>query len=389
VTRTSDPMSEPKTPPQRDEASDLPEEIRRKLDALDAQLETIDHYALLGIPRGATRAQVRSAFLVAAPPFHPDKYFGRKISGEYGPKMQRVFARMAMAHDMLLDDERRAKYDRALPPPLPPPPPPVAPSPPPPSASDRPPDSRHVEAPPASTRHPSSSTMRAAMGSSPEFDRTRAQAFATRLAGSSRMRAATPVQQFHALGTPKPGTAQRPGTPANAGQPIQPKRLSSSTMPAVDPKAAVDSLRRRYEEQVARQQPKPAQPSAADQAAAKEATRVAEIAKAKEAEGKQEYAQAAVAWVRAFDAVPTAETANRAALCFRRAGTDLRRAAKYGEEAVKIDPNKATYRVTLALAYADAGLVLRARGEIERALALDPQNASVKEASQKIKAMKG
>ncbi len=371
-------MTEPKTPPpgQDDGASDLPEEIRKRLDALDARLGTIDHYAILGLARGATRAQVRSAFLAAAPAFHPDRYFGKKLGAGYGAKMQRVFARMAMAHDTLIDDERRAQYDRALPPPLPQAAPP---SPPP-------------EPPPESVRQPepqgdpkSSSTMRAAMGSSPEFDRTRAQAFATRLAGSSRMRAATPVQAFHALGTP-----QKPGHQSQPGQPVQPKRLSSSTMPAVDSKAAVDSLRRRYEEQVARQQPKAAPPaSASEQAASKELTRVTEIAKAKESEGKQEFVQAAASWVRAFEAVPTAESAFRAGVCFRRAGTDMRKAAKYGEEAVKIDPNKASYRVALALAYADAGLVLRARGEIERALALEPKSDSVKEAAQKIKSMAG
>jgi tetratricopeptide (TPR) repeat protein len=175
---------------------------------------------------------------------------------------------------------------------------------------------------------------------------------------------------------------------------VQPKRLSSSTMPAVDPKAAVDSLRRRYEESVARQQPKqgqqgPAPVTVAEQSAAREQVRTGETAKAKEAEGKQEYAQAAAAWVRVYEAAPSAETANRAALCFRRAGSDMRKAAKYGEEAVKLDPNKASYRVTLALAYADAGLVLRARGEIERAMALEPKSESVKEAAQKIKSMAG
>jgi Tfp pilus assembly protein PilF len=43
--------------------------------------------------------------------------------------------------------------------------------------------------------------------------------------------------------------------------------------------------------------------------------------------------------------------------------------------------------VNLALAYADAGLGRRARGEIDRALALDPQSATAREAAQRIKSM--
>jgi len=119
----------------------------------------------------------------------------------------------------------------------------------------------------------------------------------------------------------------------------------------------------------------------------KEQQRTADMAKAKEAEQRQEFAAAAAAWARAFDAGPNADVANRAALCFRRAGTDLHRATRYGEEAVKLDPNKAAYRVNLALAYADAGLGRRARGEIDRALALDPQSATAREAAQRIKSM--
>ena len=88
--------------------------------------------------------------------------------------------------------------------------------------------------------------------------------------------------------------------------------------------------------------------------------------------------QILIAWAKAFDANPTADSAHRAMLCFRRLGNDPRRAVKYGEEAVKLEPKKATYRMALALAYADAGLGVRANGEIGRALALEPQNPKIK-----------
>jgi tetratricopeptide (TPR) repeat protein len=107
--------------------------------------------------------------------------------------------------------------------------------------------------------------------------------------------------------------------------------------------------------------------------------------RARDAEGKQDFTQAAAAWARVFDLAPTAESAHRAAAAFRRAGADPRRGARYGEEAVKLDPNKSAYRVTLALIYADAGLNLRARGEIERAQALEPNSVLVKEALARLK----
>lgn len=44
------------------------------------------------------------------------------------------------------------------------------------------------------------------------------------------------------------------------------------------------------------------------------------------------------------------------------------------QAAVKLDPKKAEYRVMLAELYRDLGLMLRARGEAERALGIDPNN---------------
>src|SRR5207244_11020102 len=73
---------------------------------------------LLGLARTATRAEVRSAFLKIAPRFHPDRFFGKKL-GVYAEKMQRIFGNLSIAHDTLVDDVKRAAYDRNLPPALP------------------------------------------------------------------------------------------------------------------------------------------------------------------------------------------------------------------------------------------------------------------------------
>ncbi len=323
-------MADPKN--DADAASDLPEELVRRIESLHARLGTMDYFTLLGLPRSATRAQVRQAFLALAPQFHPDKYFGKRL-GPYSAKLQRVFAQISVAHDTLANDELRAEYARGLPP------------------------------PPAPTRAPSSpdaaevarTTSRPPMSEGAAAAAAR-QAFASRLAGhsSARMRAGTPAPPFAALGTPGrafvPPAGARPASSA-----------SSPGVPAADPQAAVNALRRRYEDSVAQARgkqtvgnvqaaeaavargdfteaarlyraatehssdPKLRAVLAQAETKAKDQQRAAAVVKGKEAEEKQEYAEAGANWARAFELAPAAETAHRAALCFRRS-----RASKAG-----------------------------------------------------------
>jgi hypothetical protein len=357
-----------------DTASDLPPELIQRIDSMHERLGQLDYFVILGLTRAATRAQVRQAFLTLAPQYHPDKYFGRNL-GAYGQKMDRVFAQLSAAHDTLVDDERRAAYVRGLPPEAPPPPPTPAPAP----GSDRP--AMHA-APPA----------KATDAAAAAAARARQQAFAAKLAGPNRIgtpmpgRIGTPMPGR--AGTPMPGTVPRGPTPARAFEAL--RRPSSPGMPAVDPQAAVEALKRRYEESVAQSRGTTQSrglAQAAQAAASKTQQQAEAVAKAKDAEGKQDYADAGTHWAHAFDLLPAGDTAHRASVCFRRGG-DLRRAARYGDEAVKLDAHKANYHLNLALIYADLGMGVRARGEIERAHTLDPQSAQVKEAIIRIKAMK-
>jgi tetratricopeptide (TPR) repeat protein len=407
-----------------DGETDLPDDVKRRIDDMLARVGAVDHYTLLGLGRSASRAEVRAAFRERAPAFHPDRYFGRKL-GVYSERMQRVFAQMSLAHDTLIDDVRRIKYDATLPPPAPSeeaapivetamPAPPKGATPPPeaddPSSGDRStlagivPEAAAKSDRPRSPSPPSTGT-RAAQPSSPEMERAKAQAFAARLAGNATAR-------------------MRPGAGAPGGaQPAsrKPVRASTPGMAAIDPKAAVESLRRRYEEQKERAMSSQAKQHVQAAQAAEgrgeyaEAARLYRLAlgtssdatlkavavqaeerareqacqqsvvRAKEAEAQQQWPEAGTAWARAFDLVPNAEYAHGAANAFRRMGTDLRRAVRYGEDAVKLDPKNPTYRVTLALIYMDAGLMRRAHGEMERALALDPKSKVVKEAAARLK----
>jgi tetratricopeptide (TPR) repeat protein len=57
------------------------------------------------------------------------------------------------------------------------------------------------------------------------------------------------------------------------------------------------------------------------------------------------------------------------------------------QAAVKLDPNNGEYRVMLAELYRDLGLMLRARGEAERAVAADPNNAKAKDLLRALKSV--
>jgi molecular chaperone DnaJ len=64
-----------------------------------------DHYALLGIPRSATRAEIRRAYRVLALQLHPDR-------AGYASTM--LFQRLVEAYQVLSDPVERAAYDKRL-----------------------------------------------------------------------------------------------------------------------------------------------------------------------------------------------------------------------------------------------------------------------------------
>jgi molecular chaperone DnaJ len=64
-----------------------------------------DHYALLGVPRSATRAELRRAYRLLALKLHPDR-------AGYGSTM--MFQRVAEAYRVLHDPLSRAEYDHQL-----------------------------------------------------------------------------------------------------------------------------------------------------------------------------------------------------------------------------------------------------------------------------------
>lgn len=65
----------------------------------------LDPYAVLGVPRSATEAEIKKAYRAKAKALHPDQHPGDKEKEE-------EFKRVSLAFDILGDTEKRAKFDR-------------------------------------------------------------------------------------------------------------------------------------------------------------------------------------------------------------------------------------------------------------------------------------
>ncbi len=68
-------------------------------------MEKRDYYEVLGVPRGATKEEIKKAYRKQALKYHPDKNPGDK-------KAEEKFKEAASAYEVLSNDEKRARYDR-------------------------------------------------------------------------------------------------------------------------------------------------------------------------------------------------------------------------------------------------------------------------------------
>jgi curved DNA-binding protein CbpA len=92
---------------------DLEPERRQYVTDVYAQLDTITHYALLGVNRMADKKAIKNAYYRLAGLVHTDRYFGKRL-GSYKAKMEAIFARTSLAYEILSSTEKRQKYDALL-----------------------------------------------------------------------------------------------------------------------------------------------------------------------------------------------------------------------------------------------------------------------------------
>jgi tetratricopeptide (TPR) repeat protein len=138
-----------------------------------------------------------------------------------------------------------------------------------------------------------------------------------------------------------------------------------------DPIAAAQSLRlalQNHDDPVVRAK------LAAVEEAANERLHARHVARARVAERREQWSEAAESYEQAHALRAEAWSAERAANALRLSGGDLRRAVQLADQAVLAEPDVAAYRLTLGEVCLAAKLSKRAAAEAERALALDPAN---------------
>jgi tetratricopeptide (TPR) repeat protein len=100
-------------PAELDEPVDLDMARKRRILDIFYRLDGLSHYELLEVDTHADKKAVKSAYFELVNQFHPDRYFGKNL-GSFKPRLERLFARVTEAHDVLTRTEARDEYDRYL-----------------------------------------------------------------------------------------------------------------------------------------------------------------------------------------------------------------------------------------------------------------------------------
>lgn len=392
----------PDNAPELTEEVDLPADLRRSILGLHQVLNSLDHYAILGIERDSDKKAVRRQYFALAAIYHPDRYF-RKNLGSFKLKMETIFAKVTAASDVLSDKAQRADYDAYL------------------GDVER---SRAVEA-----------MLRNVMS-----EVETAQQTALEEAGAPEEPAAV-AELPPASTTPRPPAGPKPGSVSDqlrrealakrlgGGRPVPkpaPPVTKVTPVPAVVTReaatGAVDALRRRYQERIEASRRHQAEKYCAAGAGAEErkdlvaaavAYRVAltflregeplfvkanqviakadvqlgetYVRQARHEEQHKRWEDASKSWTRAAKLRPTDPVVHeRAANALTKSAGDLHQAAQFAKTAVAIEPNNAEYRCTLAAVYIAAGLHLNARRELEAAAPLAVDDANIQALMKKL-----
>ncbi|MCL4820304.1 MAG: DnaJ domain-containing protein [Vicinamibacteria bacterium] len=87
--------------------------LRQEIETLWADLRNRDHFAVLGVGREATAAEIKAAFYRQAKRYHPDVHHDPALV-DLGAKLEDIFGRVVEAHKVLADSESRGRYRAAL-----------------------------------------------------------------------------------------------------------------------------------------------------------------------------------------------------------------------------------------------------------------------------------
>lgn len=372
-------------PADLDEDVEIDPERRRRILDLFYRLDDYTYYELLNVSEAADKKQVKSAYYLLAPEFHPDKFF-RKRLGSYKQKIEAIFTRVTLAHDVLTARPRREEYDEYL-------------------------AQTHKNRTMSALLEQSARDIAAvesaldeqarAIAGSPSAPPPSPGRYAPETLPPLSMQARREILAKKLMGGARPGTTTPPPAPT-AKENAQ---------------AAAESLRARFEwarAEAMRQQIGRYVESGRtaldrkDYAAAANAFRIAaslspedmtlqqtaeEVAKQaavalaagflKQAEyeaSHNRWSEASLSFAKAAAGMPdNARVHERVAVATLKASGNARRAIEFARKAVEMAPKEPEYRITLARAYLAAGLEKSADGELDRAHQLAPKDARIRD----------
>lgn len=95
-----------------DSALDLPLEFQEKVLAFEARLDR-PYHEILGVPRDADERSIKRAYFDLSKLYHPDRYFRREI-GPFAKRLDRIFKKVVIAYELLMDPATRSEAERSL-----------------------------------------------------------------------------------------------------------------------------------------------------------------------------------------------------------------------------------------------------------------------------------
>lgn len=398
-----------------------------------ARIEHDTHYELLGIDSAADKKAVKAAFFELVNVFHTDRFFGKDL-GTFRARLEKIFAALTRAHDTLTRDKKRSDYDQYLasvnltrg----------VRDSHTPGRLSANAPSTPAIPAAPRAPKISVSSGTESELdgsGGAQETDRQSlrapaptSQAATGTAANSSRIPDSDALKRLlakkfgHREGPPSRPGGVAPSDPVatssadpdlvkkHIGEQMR-ARFEARNAGAASPRSQVEhylelaqGARERNEWGSAMNalrvglslEPEDAELKARLEAYQQEANRALadqfadqgryEESDALYARAARSYEKAAIGKQLSCQGHRAASLFERASHCLMEADGDERKAVELARQAVVLDP-KAGHRLTLARAYERAKMKTSALGEVERALATEPNHEEAKAAQKRLK----
>jgi curved DNA-binding protein CbpA len=91
---------------------ELPVELQQRILDFEARLDR-PYHEILGVARDADERAIKRAYFKLSKDFHPDRYFRRRL-GAFAERLDRIFKRVALAYELLMDPTTRAELERSL-----------------------------------------------------------------------------------------------------------------------------------------------------------------------------------------------------------------------------------------------------------------------------------